>query len=97
MKFLRNKSRMFALLLGVLLVAAGLAVAQAPKQTVSGARHPNLAAAQRFCQQAFEKVSAAQQANEWDMQGHAAKAKDLLNQANTELKAAAGAANKNAK
>jgi hypothetical protein len=88
---------MFALLLGVLLVAAGLAVAQAPKQTVSGARHPNLAAAQRFCQQAFEKVSAAQQANEWDMQGHAAKAKDLLNQANTELKAAAGAANKNAK
>jgi len=83
--------------LGVLLVAAGLAVAQAPKQTVSGARHPNLAAAQRFCQQAFEKVSAAQQANEWDMQGHAAKAKDLLNQANTELKAAAGAANKNAK
>jgi len=36
---------------------------------------------------------AAQGANEFDMQGHAAKAKDLLNQANTELKAAAQAAN----
>jgi hypothetical protein len=78
-------------------VTAALAPAQAPKQTVSGARHPNLAAAQRFCQQAYEKVTAAQQANEWDMQGHAAHAKDLLDQANTALKQAAQAANKNAK
>jgi hypothetical protein len=84
-------------MLGLAQLTAALAPAQQPKQTVSGARHPNLAAAQRFCQQAYEKVTAAQQANEWDMQGHAAKAKDLLNQANTELKAAAQAANKNAK
>ena len=41
--------------------------------------------------------NAAQQANEWDMQGHAQKAKDLLDQVNNELKAAAQAANKNAK
>jgi hypothetical protein len=82
--------------LGLAQLTAALAPAQ-PKQTVSGARHPNLAAAQRFCQQAYEKTTAAQEANEWDMQGHAAKAKELLNQANTELKAAALAANKNAK
>jgi hypothetical protein len=83
--------------LGLAAVTAALAPAQAPKQTVSGAKHPNLAAAQRFCQQAYEKITAAQQANEWDMQGHAAHAKDLLDQANAALKQAAQAANKNAK
>jgi hypothetical protein len=36
---------------------------------------------------------AAQRANEWDMQGHAQKAKELLDQVNAELKEAAGAAN----
>jgi hypothetical protein len=66
-------------------------------QNVSGHRHPNLAAAQRLCEQAFEKISAAQSANEFDMDGHAAKAKDLLEQANRELKQAAEAANHNHK
>jgi hypothetical protein len=46
---------------------------------------------------AYNKVIAAQQANEWDMEGHAQKAKSLLEQVNTELKAAALAANKNEK
>jgi hypothetical protein len=46
---------------------------------------------------AYNKIIAAQQDNEWDMQGHAQKAKGLLEQANAELKAAAQAANKNAK
>jgi len=69
-------------------------MAQLPKKNISAARHPNLAAAQRLSQQAFEKIVAAQQANEWDMQGHAQKAKDLLDQANKELKAAAQAANR---
>jgi hypothetical protein len=40
---------------------------------------------------------AAQKANEWDMRGHAQKAKELLEQANSELKQAAEAANKDAK
>jgi hypothetical protein len=79
------------------LVTGGVAVAQRPVDNVSGKRHPNLAAAQRLSQQAFEKISAAQQANEWDMEGHAAKAKDLLDQANQQLKQAAEAANKNKK
>jgi F0F1-type ATP synthase membrane subunit b/b' len=65
-----------------------------PQQNVSGKRHPNLAAAQRLCEQAFEKIQAAQQANEFDMSGHAAKAKELLDQANHELKQAAESANK---
>lgn len=83
-------------LLGVLgagLVAGGVTIAQ-PARNVSGARHPNLAAAQRLTQNAYEKINAAQQANEFDMAGHAARAKQLLDQANQELKAAAEAANK---
>jgi len=79
------------------LVCGGVAVAQKPARNVSGKAHPNLAAAQRLSQQAFEKIGAAQQANEWDMDGHAAKAKELLAQVNKELKEAAEAANKNKK
>jgi hypothetical protein len=75
-------------------VLAGAAVlANPPVRNVSGARHPNLAAAQRLSHQAFEKIVAAQAANEWDLGGHAQKAKDLLDQVNNELKAAAEAAN----
>lgn len=91
-----NKTRrQFPLqVLGLAGVTAALTSAQPqPKQTVSGAKHPNLAAAQRFCQQAFDKCVEAQGANEFDMQGHAQKAKDLLEQANTQLKQAAQAAN----
>ena len=84
-------------LLAVALIGGGVAVAQKPVDNVSGKRHPNLAAAQRLSQQAYEKVTAAQEANEWDMEGHAAKAKDLLDQVNKELKLAAEAANKNHK
>jgi hypothetical protein len=88
-------------LAGAVLVAAliggGVAVAQKPVEDVSGKKHPNLAAAQRLSEQAFNKITAAQEANEWDMQGHAAKAKDLLDQVNKELKMAAEAANKNHK
>ena len=79
---------------GVVLLCGGVVLAQKPARDVSGARHPNLAAAQRLCVQAFEKIKAAQEANEWDMSGHAQKAKDLLDQANSELKEAAEAANK---
>jgi F0F1-type ATP synthase membrane subunit b/b' len=74
-------------------VLAGTAFAQKPVRDVSHRRHPNLAAAQRLSQQAFEKIVAAQKANEFDMQGHAQKAKELLDQANNELKQAAEAAN----
>jgi len=88
-----NKNHLFTAALGTVVLAAGMAIAQ-PARNVSGARHPNIAAAQRLSQQAYEKISAAQQANEWDMQGHAAKAKELLDQVNRELKQAAEAANR---
>ncbi|HVU48517.1 MAG TPA: hypothetical protein VHD85_20480 [Terracidiphilus sp.] len=63
-------------------------------QDVSWRRHPNLAAAQRLIDQAYAKISAAQDANEFDMNGHAAKAKSLLEEANREIKAAAMTANR---
>jgi hypothetical protein len=63
-------------------------------QNVSERRHPNLADAQRFIEQAIAKVSAAQGANEFDMGGHAAKAKDHLDRAYEEIKLAARAANR---
>jgi hypothetical protein len=91
------KKRVFTPLIASLLLIGGIAIAEQPAQNVSKGKHPNLAAAQRLSNQAFEKITAAQQANEWDMQGHAKKAKDLLEQANNELKQAAQAANKNAK
>jgi hypothetical protein len=61
------------------LVASCITVAHA----VDPYRHPNLAAAQSL------------QANEFDMNGHAARAKDLLMQANHEIQLAAKAANQN--
>lgn len=70
---------------GFILLTGGLALAQRPKDNVSAARHPNLAAAQRLSQQAYEKIVAAQEANEWDMRGHAQKAKELLDEVNREI------------
>jgi hypothetical protein len=87
----------FASILGASLLASGITIAQAPERDISPLRHPNLAAAQRLIDQAFNKITAAQNANEFDMDGHAAKAKDLLDQASRELRAAATAANRNQK
>lgn len=86
------RTRLLTPILGCVLLVGGIALAQ-PARNVSQGRHPNIAAAQRLCQQAFEKISAAQQANEWDMNGHAAKAKQLLDEASRELREAATAAN----
>jgi outer membrane murein-binding lipoprotein Lpp len=56
-------------------------------------QHPNLAAAQQDIQGAIDKLAAAQGANDFDMKGHAAKAKRLLEQALNEIQLAGQAAN----
>jgi len=88
-------------MLGLGLLFGSVVYAQAPQkpmkppvQDINKKSHPNLAAAQRLCDQAFKKISDGQQANEWDMEGHAAKAKELLDQASQQLHQAAVAANK---
>jgi hypothetical protein len=80
-----------AFLFSLLLGCAG---SQRPVVNVSPARHPNLAAAQELCQRAWQRVTDAQRANEWDMGGHAQRARDLLAQASEEIKLAAMAANR---
>ena len=55
--------------------------------------HPNLQAADKALATAWEKISAAQKANEFDMEGHAAKAKDAIKLAVDEIKLAAETAN----
>ena len=46
--------------MGLSLVTAGITIAQGPpERNVRGARHPNIAAAQRLCDQACNKLSAA--------------------------------------
>ena len=82
-------------LLSVVVLAGAALAAPPPAQNVSGKRHPNIAAAQRLTAQAFQRITAAQQANEYDLAGHAAKAKELLDQANRELKQAAEVSNVN--
>jgi hypothetical protein len=82
-------SRTLIALCGAALLIAGTSFAEG--------KHPNLMAAENHLKQAVEKIEAAQKANEFDMEGHAAKAKELLAQAQTELAAAAAAATANKK
>jgi len=76
-------------------VPVGLALAKDPPKRVIIATHPNLEAAQTLVAQAVDKLDNAEKANEYDLDGHAQKAKDFLQQANDEIKLAAEAANKN--
>jgi hypothetical protein len=72
---------------------AAMINAQKPVKNISAVRHPNLAAAQKLLGQAYEKVVDAQKANEWDLGGHAQKAKALIDSAAAQLKLAAEASN----
>ena len=76
-----------------LVLLGGTMVLAKPVRNVSGKKHPNIAAAQALVAKAFDKITMAQKANEFDLGGHAQKAKDLLEQANAELKLAAETAN----
>jgi hypothetical protein len=83
------KSSSFAkLLVCFALVGVLLSCASVPS-------HPNLVAAQQFVEQAIDKVTAAQNANNFDMKGHAARAKELMKQAIEQIRLAGEAANGN--
>ena len=68
-------------------LAAGClaAFAQVPVATIDPGRHGNLWSAQQSIVLAYQKIGAAQKANHGRLGGHAARAKDLLAQANQEL------------
>jgi len=75
------------------LVLCCVSLAQEPIVDIDAKRHPNLAEAQRLVVQANHYIEVAQKANDYDMKGHAEKARQLLAEVNRELKAAADAAN----
>jgi hypothetical protein len=79
-------------LLGSALVAmTTIAVAQVD---ISARRHPDLNAAQRDITSAIGHMNDAQRAHDYDLNGHATHAKELLEQADQEVKAAAVTANR---
>jgi hypothetical protein len=60
-----------------------------------GERHGNMRSAQQLIQQAWLKVDEAQKDNNYNLGGHAGRAKDLLAQASSEIKESAEQANHN--
>ena len=77
-------------------VLCAMALAQSvpqPYVNIDRYRHGNLAAAQDNIVQAFNYIGYAQRANDGQLAGHAARAKELLSEANEELRLAADVAN----
>ncbi|HEY4355725.1 MAG TPA: hypothetical protein VGN16_08265 [Acidobacteriaceae bacterium] len=70
-----------------------LLLAQGPVVNIDPHRHANLAAAQSSIVQAYQAIDRAQADNNEHLGGHAAKAKQLLMDADAELRAAATTAN----
>ena len=70
----------------------GVTFAQAPVVNIGNA-HGNLRAAQSFIVQAYQRIDTAQHDNKEQLGGHAQRAKDLLIQADAELRAAANVSN----
>ena len=71
----------------------GATLAQEPVQDINPKIHPHLAAAQKYVVEANAAIQTAQKDNKYDMKDHAEKARQLLVEANKELKLAAEAAN----
>ena len=80
--------------LSAAVIATTFGISQAGAQDVDPHLHPNLAKAQHSIDQALEFMDYAQKANDFDMKGHAAKAKQLLEEADREIKMAGMTANK---
>jgi hypothetical protein len=58
MRLLNTRRFLPLQVLALLLLTGALAPAQKPKENVSAAKHPNLAAAQQLCEEAFQKITA---------------------------------------
>ena len=85
-----KKSFLIATAFGV--VYCGVGLGQAPVVNIS-THHGNLRSAQGHIVDAYQLIDKAQSANHGQLGGHAQKAKDLLVQADQELRLAANVAN----
>jgi hypothetical protein len=88
-----KKTTVFAAVIGTTVACVGVMFAQGPVVNIDRYRHGNLAAAQSSIVQAYQSINQAQQANNDQLGGHAQRAKDLLVQADQELRLAANVAN----
>jgi hypothetical protein len=75
------------------LLCGGVLVAQRPAENIDPSKHQYLAAAQKHLVEAWNAADQAQQANKDELGGHADKAKEHIQAADAELKAAAEYAN----
>jgi len=87
-----KRTLMFPAMLTAVLFC-GAILAQEPVQDINPKIHPNLAAAQKHVVEANAAIALAQKDNRYDMKGHAEKARQLLVEANKEIKLAAEVAN----
>jgi hypothetical protein len=87
-----KKDMLLGTALGLILGCSGAVFAQAPVVNI-GDRHGNLRAAQQSIVSAWQKIDEAQQDNHYQLGGHAGRAKELLVQADEELRLAANTAN----
>ena len=87
-----KKDMLIGTALGLILGCSGAIFAQAPVVNI-GDRHGNLRAAQQYIVSAWQRIDEAQQDNHYQLGGHAGRAKQLLVQADEELKQAAITAN----
>jgi apolipoprotein N-acyltransferase len=90
--FMSKRIWMVAIALCAVSALSAVLFAQAPRVTV-GEKHGNMRAAQEYIQQAWRKVDEAQKDDNYNLGGHAGRAKELLAQANEEIKLSAEAAN----
>lgn len=84
-----HTKRILASIAAAAVLAGGIAIAE---DHDIFRHHPNLGTAMRATHQAMDSLRAAQQANHGNLQGHAARALGLLQQANREIVEAARAA-----
>ncbi len=87
-----KKDMLIGTALGLIVGCSATIFAQAPAVNI-GDRHGNLRAAQQYIVSAWQRIDTAQQDNNYQLGGHAGRAKELLVQADEELKQAAIAAN----
>jgi hypothetical protein len=87
-----KKDMLVGTAMGLILGCSGAILAQAPAVNI-GERHGNLRSAQQYIQAAWQRIDTAQVDNNYNLGGHAGRAKDLLVQADEELRLAANSAN----
>jgi hypothetical protein len=90
---MKNKKWFIGTAVLAVLTYGGVMFAQQPVVNIDHRRHGNLAAAQSYIVQAYQKIDRAQAANDGQLGGHAQRAKDLLTEADMELRLAANVSN----